>query len=161
MDIILLSASSYVEQLQWLVHEYGLLGLFLINILSASILPFPSEPSIIAFLKFFPAQEVFIAAFSGSMIGGITNYFIGLKGVHNWLVKRSPEEEAKLEKWFNKYGMFVLIAAPWIPFVGDPLLIVAGASGMELKKFLLWVSAAKIIKILAVIMFGEALYSFF
>jgi len=159
MDALFL-VSTWV-QFEWVVHNYGLFGLFLANVLSASVLPFPSEPVIIAFLNFFSVQEVFVAAFSGSLIGAISNYFIGLKGIHNWFVKRKPAEEAKLKKWFDKYGMLVLIIAPWIPFVGDPFLIVAGASGMELKKFLFWVSAGKIIKISAVIMFGEALYSLY
>jgi len=78
------------------------------------------------------------------------NYAIGIKGI-KWLVKRESEKEKKLEMWFSKYGIFVLLAVPWIPFVGDLFTIVAGSLKMDLKKFILWITIGKAIKISVVI----------
>jgi len=30
------------------------------------------------------------------------------------------------QQWFGKYGGFLLLASPWIPFAGDLVSIVAG-----------------------------------
>ncbi|OQX20646.1 MAG: hypothetical protein BWK75_04645 [Candidatus Altiarchaeales archaeon A3] len=130
--------------------EYELIGLLLGCFLSSSILPLPSEPIIIFSVKFQPVIYVFVFALIGSVGGAMLNYVIGIKGI-KWLVKREGEKEKKLEMWFSKYGIFVLLAVPWIPFVGDPLTIVAGALKMDLKKFIFWITVGKVIKISVVI----------
>lgn len=127
-------------------------------ILSASILPLPSEPSIILAAKFFNSYSVFIVAAIGGFIGAISNYYIGLKGLHNFLVKREPEKEKKAQKLLDKYGSLVLLAAPWIPFIGDPLMIVVGALRMDFKKFALLAIVARAIKTAALIFFSVSLF---
>jgi len=88
------------------------------------------------------------------------NYIIGIKGI-NWLIKRKFEDEKKLEIWFSKYGIFVLLAVPWIPFIGDPLTVVAGALKMDIKKFILWITIGKAIKISVVIYVAMSGMKFF
>ena len=141
-----------------LVNEFGLIGLFLATFLSASIVPFPSEPAIVFALTFSSAIVVFIIALSSGVLGGITNYYIGSRGFHNFLVKRSPENEKKAQKIFKKFGIIALLVAPWIPFVGDPLLVVAGMLKMNFKKFLIFSAIGKVIKIAIVIYLGQVLF---
>ncbi len=130
--------------------KYELIGLLLGCFASSSILPIPSEPLIIISTKFQPVIYVFVFALIGSVGGAMLNYAIGIKGI-KWLVKRESEKEKKLEMWFSKYGIFVLLAVPWIPFVGDLFTIVAGSLKMDLKKFILWITIGKAIKISVVI----------
>jgi len=53
------------------------------------------------------------------------------------------------------------LAVPWIPFVGDTLTIVAGALKMNIKKFILWITIAKAIKISFVIYIAMTGMKFF
>jgi len=141
------------------VEQLGLLGLFANTFLAASILPLPSEPSIVLAAGFFTPWSVFTVSVVGGVLGAITNYFIGLKGLSNFLIKRNPKSEARARSMFGKYGALVLLVAPWVPFVGDPLIIIAGALRMESKKFLLLITVARIIKTAALIFFGRYLLS--
>ncbi|MEK6954196.1 MAG: VTT domain-containing protein [Candidatus Micrarchaeota archaeon] len=129
-------------------------NLFIATILSASIVPLPSEPAIVLSLKLMGPLEVFFIAVIGSMIGSVSNYYIGYKGVHTWLAKRDPKLEKRAEGLINKYGFSMLLLAPWIPFVGDPLLIVAGALEMDFYRFFVWVLVARMFKVAALIYFG-------
>jgi len=132
--------------------EYELIGLLIVCFLSSSILPIPSEPLIILSAKLQSTSliNVFVFALIGSVCGATLNYLIGIKGIY-WIIKRKVKDEKKLEAWFNKYGVFVLLAVPWIPFIGDLLTIVAGALKMDFKKFLLWIVIGKAFKISVVI----------
>lgn len=143
------------------VEQLGLFGLFLNTLLSASILPFPAEPGILLAAKFFDVWNVFFVATIGGFIGSLTNYFIGLKGLHGFLIERKPKEEKKAQRVFEKYGSAILLAAPWIPFIGDPLMIVAGALRMDFRKFALLSLIARIIKTAALIFFSVKLFSGF
>jgi len=142
------------------IEQLGLVALFANTFLAASIVPFPSEPSIILATKFFNPESVFLVALVGGFLGNLTNYFIGLKGLHNFLVKREPGKEKRAQEIFGKYGYFALLVAPWVPFLGDPINIVAGALRMDFKKFLLVTFAARVIKTSAIVYLSAALFSF-
>jgi len=129
-------------------------NLFIATLLSASIVPLPSEPAILLSLKVMGPLEVFFIAVVGAMLGSLSNYYIGFKGVHNWLAKRDPKAERRAENLINKYGFSVLLIAPWVPFVGDPLLIVAGALEMNFYRFFVWVLVARMIKVAILLYFG-------
>src|SRR3989338_2220707 len=85
------------------IEQLGLLGLFLNTILSASIFPLPSEPSILLAANFFNIYSVFIVAVIGGFIGAVLNYYIGLKGLHNFLANREPKKEKEARKIFQKF----------------------------------------------------------
>ena len=139
---------------QGLIESYGLLGVFTATALSDSIIPIPAWPAIAGATFFFHPVLVFVFAFAGSMLGMITNYYIGLKGIHGFLVKRSPEAEKKAQKWFHKYGPLALLFLTWIPIIGDPLTIAAGALKMPFQKFLFYISLAKAWTITVIIVIG-------
>ena len=140
-----------------LLLSYGLPGLFTILFLSASITPFPSDPAIIIALNYYDVTTVFVVSLLGSIIGGLTSYYIGLKGIHNFLVKRSPKEEKKAQKFVEKWGAYILIVAPWIPFIGDPMLIVAGSLEMNFRKFIIFSSIGKTVRVLGTIFAGQTI----
>jgi membrane protein YqaA with SNARE-associated domain len=136
--------------------QLGAVGLFLICILSASIFPLPSEPAVVAALAVLSVPLVAAITFAGWMIGATINWFIGKKGIHRF-VARDKKMERKAEKWFDRWGPAILVVATWIPFIGDPLTVVAGALDMPLKRFLLWAGVARIIKVAVLVLLGKEL----
>jgi len=129
------------------VSDFGLAGLLLITFLSGSIVPLPSDPAILLALSLFNPLYVFVFAWLGLTLGAITNYFIGLKGLHNFLVKRTPGKERKGQRIMKRWGPLILIVAPFLPFIGDPLFIVAGSLKMNFKKFLIFTAVAITIRV--------------
>jgi membrane protein YqaA with SNARE-associated domain len=145
---------------QAIVEQYGLVGVFVAAALSDSIIPIPAWPAIGLAAGFLNPVLVFIFAFTGSLLGMITNYFIGLKGIHNFIARRNPKAEKKAQKWFHKYGVYALLFLTWIPIIGDPLTIAAGALEMPFKKFLFYISLAKAWTITVIIVIGYYSISF-
>ena len=141
-----------------LLQNYGLAGLFIVLFLSASLLPFPSEPILVLALKVWPLEQIFLIAIVASTLSAFINYAVGLKGIHTFLVQRDPKHEKQAEKWFKKWGWPVLLLSPWIPFVGDLIPIVAGTLAMDWKHFLVVIVAGRAIKTLAILWFGQALF---
>ncbi|HEX7515421.1 MAG TPA: VTT domain-containing protein [archaeon] len=52
----------------------------------------------------------------------------------------------RAQKWFRKYGGALLLTSPWIPFAGDLVSLVAGMENYDAPRFVIIISAAKIIK---------------
>ena len=123
------------------------IGLFLSSFLSATILPGQSEialTSLIILNNHSLSFLVFIASL-GNVLGSLLNWFIGCKlerfKKKNWF----PVTELQLKKasnWFHKYGKWSLLLS-WVPFIGDPITIVAGIFRISIMHFILIVSFAK------------------
>lgn len=108
--------------------ELGLLGLFLICFLSATIIPIASEAALIGFLVAgYDPISSFLAASIGNTLGGTTNYFLGLLGNPEKLKKRLEHKGRfeKFENWVHQYGVWLGLLS-WLPFIGDPLTIALG-----------------------------------
>lgn len=102
---------------------WGLFGLFVASLLSATVIPLASEGILLYFLiqKFDPLL-CFVIATSGNCIGGFITYWMGTK-VSNWA-------QLKTTRWIKaplirKYGAW-LAWGSWIPFIGDPILLGLG-----------------------------------
>lgn len=104
------------------MEEWGLIGCFLICFLSATIIPFPSEAAVLYFLHsgFEPLLILLVASF-GNTLGGLTNYALGYFG--RKILQRT--EQRKGENWINRFGIWSALFS-WLPFVGDPILIILG-----------------------------------
>lgn len=119
-------------------NNYGFLGVFIITLIAYSILPFPSEAGIIAASTFLNPYLVLLVAFIGSTIGIITSYIIGLNGLRKIIEKKNTKITRKAKKLFNKYGHLSILLFSWFPFIGDPLIILAGSFKMNFWKFLIY-----------------------
>src|SRR3954469_20169309 len=99
----------------------GLLGLFLASFAAATLLPFPSEAALFAYLKLEPEHMAIAvaAATIGNTLGGMTTYFIG---------RLFPEKRALNEKAIGTIRRFGAVATvlAWLPIVGDALILAAG-----------------------------------
>ena len=93
-----------------------------------------------------------MVATSGNVLGSLVNYGIGLWGsifVMNKILKISEDEYRKSEQRFHRYGVFSLLFA-WVPVVGDPLTVVAGALRVNIGVFLALVGTGKLARYIAV-----------
>jgi membrane protein YqaA with SNARE-associated domain len=90
--------------------------------LSSTIIPFPSEATVLFCLT--QNQNpvlILIIATLGNSLGGATNYYIGQFSRNRWMKKTSP----KAEQLVLKYGSYAALLA-WLPIIGDPLMLALG-----------------------------------
>lgn len=126
--------------------DWGLMGLFVVALLAATILPLGSELLLAAILLSGNHPVVAVAvATTGNVLGSCVNYGLGYwlsQGrVQKWL-RISDEEFHKAEARFNRYGLVSLCFA-WMPIIGDPITFVAGVLRASLVWFLVLVTLGK------------------
>ncbi len=130
-----------------LLINFGLPGLFLAAFLAATILPFSSE--ILLLLLIQQSGEwilPFAAASAGNILGSVVNYYLGLYGkrlLFYKIFRMKKNTVHKATERFRKYGVYSLLFA-WVPIVGDPLTVAAGAFKVRFLLFLVLVSVGKI-----------------
>jgi membrane protein YqaA with SNARE-associated domain len=115
--------------------------------LAASLFPAQSElllTSLIVSEKYSVLILLAVAS-AGNVAGSILNYYIGRYLMHFKNHKYFPIKENMLEtskKYFKKYDSKILLMA-WMPVIGDPLTVVAGAFRTNIWMFILLVSIGK------------------
>ena len=134
--------------------ELGYVGLFIASFLAATILPLSSEIvlSVLLVNELNPIILLMVATL-GNVLGAFTNYAIGYWGgnvVAEKVLKVSKEEFLKSKERFRKYGLFSLFFA-WVPIIGDPLTVVAGALKVNLLWFFILVASGKCIRYVVII----------
>jgi membrane protein YqaA with SNARE-associated domain len=114
--------------------QYGLSTVFVVSLLSATLLPMASVPVVFGLIKLNP--ELFwpaiVVATAGNTAGGIVSYWTGRLAVRAYerLAGRGPERvrsanEQRATRWLERFGPPACLLS-WLPFVGDPLCAVAG-----------------------------------
>ena len=138
-------------------QEYGIIGLFLNSLLSATAIPLPTE-ILTSALLLGGESELLVGTtlVLGSVIGGMVNYSLGFGGGKLFKkFKKSPnltnqQSDGKtkdtLKKTLKKLGWSGIFFSSWIPVFGDLILISAGAKKIELKRFLILMVTGKIFK---------------
>lgn len=124
---------------------YG--GLALNAFLAATILPASSEVTFAGLLaagKGMPLALLAIATVANT-VGSVVNWFLG-RGIDRLRHKRwfpvGPEQYERAHRWFARVGAWSLLFA-WLPIVGDPLTVVAGALRVPLWGFVVLVGIGK------------------
>lgn len=119
----------------WIAHlltllalpQYGLITLFLIAFVSATLLPLGSEPALFGLIKlnpdlFWPAIAV---ATVGNTLGGAVSWAMGW-GSHKILDRyRHSDTHLRALDWLERIGPKACLMS-WLPVFGDPLCAVAG-----------------------------------
>lgn len=135
---------AWIHQLlQWLaLPEMGLSTVFVVALVSATLLPLGSEPVVAALVSanpdlFWPA--IFVAT-AGNTLGGAISWWMGLAANQAWRqakklrqhgepVPQSMHHKSRWNRiahyWLRKYGAKACLLS-WLPVVGDPLCAVAG-----------------------------------
>lgn len=107
--------------------EVGLGTVFVVALVSATLLPMGSEPAVFALVKlnpdlFWPAVLV---ATAGNTLGGVISYGMGW-GAHAAVDKATGHPtQLKALEWLRRFGPKACLLS-WLPAVGDPLCAVAG-----------------------------------
>ena len=134
------------------VLDYG--GLFVAAFLSATILPFQSEVVLFGLLitEHYQWWLLILVASVGNTFGSAANWLLGrlLARFEDrpWFpIKRQTIKRA--EDWYHRYGRWSLLLS-WLPFIGDPLTIVAGVLREPFPVFIAIVAVAKAARYFAV-----------
>ncbi|MDP2333506.1 MAG: YqaA family protein [Reyranella sp.] len=123
-------------------------GLFAASFLAATVFPFQSEAVLVGLLLVgdFPWPMLLAVATVGNVLGAMVNWGLGRFFVHfrdrRWFPVK-PDTYAKVERWYGRYGVWSLLFA-WLPIVGDPLTVVAGALRANLPLFVVLVTVGKL-----------------
>jgi membrane protein YqaA with SNARE-associated domain len=108
--------------------KYGLSTVFVVALVSATLLPMGSEPAVFGLVKLNP--ELFwpavLVATAGNTVGGAISWWMGYgaERAYEQVAHRKPAE-LKALKWLGRFGARACLLA-WLPIVGDPLCAVAG-----------------------------------
>ena len=122
-------------------------GLFFAALIAATLLPTSSE-AVLATMLFsqnYSTPLLLALAITGNTLGSVINWLLGrylirFRG-HRYF-PFSNSQYAKAEATFQRYGMWSLLFA-WLPIVGDPLTLIAGALGTRFWPFLFLVGVGK------------------
>jgi membrane protein YqaA with SNARE-associated domain len=131
------------------LEQFGYLGVFLISYLSATLIPLVSEAAVVAVYALgFNVWLIILFSTSGSVLGSVTNYYVGRKGTDFILAryfKMEPESLVRAERFFERWGAVTLFFS-WVPFIGDPLTLVAGIAHVDFRVFIFWVTLGKLLR---------------
>lgn len=138
---------AIAHALQDLIVDLGYWGLFFLIVLESTAVPVPSL-LVMPFAGFLASQGHFsllgiLAVNSaGAMVGSSLSYWFGLAGgkrllmrYGRWILIR-PEDIARTELYFEKYGARTIFIARFLPVVRHIISIPAGIARMNLAKFL-------------------------
>ena len=136
--------------------QVGLSTVFIVSLVSATLLPIGSEFAVLALVKldpplFWPAVLV---ATVGNTIGGAISWWMGY-GVERAYerLKHQKPHEARALQWLQRFGAKACLLS-WLPAVGDPLCAVAGwlrlpfwpcVAYMAIGKFLRYVTMTAVL----------------
>ncbi len=163
--------STVAACLAWFsIPQVGLTGVFVVALVSATLLPMGSEPAVFALVKmqpelFWPAIGV---ATLGNTLGGVISWWMGrgAERAHSaWRARQRAESGPALNsspdaaplrarRWMAEWGPKACLLS-WLPVVGDPLCAAAGwlrlplgpcVVYMALGKFMRYVTATALLQ---------------
>ena len=122
-------------------------ALFVSAFTSATLLPGSSEAALLTLLTMGQANLVTLVgvATAGNVLGSLVNWALGrfLSGFrdHRWF-PIDDRSFSRASDWYGRYGVWSILLS-WLPIIGDPLTVVAGALRVDLSRFLIFVSIGK------------------
>jgi len=134
-------------------EETSLWALFTASLLAATLLPGGSEVALLAAIKMHPGLLVpaISVATVGNTLGGLSSYAIG-----RILPARTPDPSTRAGRWqlralalAQRYGSPSLLAA-WVPFIGDPLCVIAGWLRMPWLAVTIFMALGKLARYVAI-----------
>ncbi|AVP58986.1 YqaA family protein [Pulveribacter suum] len=127
--------------------QFGLVTVFLVAFVSATLLPLGSEPAVFGLIKLNPEMfwPAILVATAGNTLGGAVSWWMGLGAHKAWHAARlhaaaaptappgagmkKPRQLSRNERlvrvWLRRWGARACLLS-WLPVVGDPLCAVAG-----------------------------------
>ena len=128
------------------ISQIGYVGVFFLMLLESALIPVPSEV-IMPFSGFLVATGEFnffyalLAGTLGNLAGSVIAYYIGLSVGRNLILKYGKYvfiDEGHLDladRWFKKYGDWIIFVSRNLPAVRTYISLPAGISKMNILKF--------------------------
>jgi membrane protein YqaA with SNARE-associated domain len=136
-----------------LITRFGYAGLFAISFLAATVLPMSSEILVAVMTAFgYDVSLVVALATAGNYLGSVVNYYVGAQGARFLLARylgARADALAKARRTYGRWGSPLLLFS-WVPVIGDPLTIVAGALRVNFLVFTFWVALGKLARYVAI-----------
>ncbi|MCP5362169.1 MAG: DedA family protein [Hyphomicrobiales bacterium] len=124
-----------------------LMLLFATALVAATLLPVQSE-LVLAGLYLGGAHHwltLLLVATAGNVLGAVINWLLGRYLVHfqdrRWFPVNGKHME-RAARHYRKWGVWSLLLA-WVPFIGDPLTVIAGVFRTPFRVFVLLVTIGK------------------
>jgi len=135
------------------LHEHGLAALFLLSFVASTLIPLGSEWLLVLVLLdgADPGAAVGVATV-GNTLGACTSYAIGRWGgavLARRVFRLSEPDLERSERAYRRWGAWSLLFS-WLPFVGDPLCVVAGIFRLNVPGFVVLVFTGKAARYLVV-----------
>ena len=128
--------------------KFGLSTVFIVALISATLLPMGSEFAVIGLVKLNPAlfwPAVAVATVGNTMGGAITWWMgYGAERVYENMAHRKPAE-LKALRWLERFGPKACLLS-WLPGVGDPLCAVAGWLKMPFWPCIVYMAIGKFLR---------------
>jgi membrane protein YqaA with SNARE-associated domain len=109
--------------------QFGLSTVFVVALISATLLPMGSEPVVFGLVKlnpdlFWPAVLV---ATAGNTVGGAVTFWMGYgaERAYEGITHNHNVAHPRALRWLERFGARACLLS-WLPIVGDPLCAVAG-----------------------------------
>jgi membrane protein YqaA with SNARE-associated domain len=124
--------------------RFGLSTVFLVALISATLLPMGSEPAVFGLVKLSPELfwEAIAVATVGNALGGAVNWWIGYGAKRAYENYKHSAVQAKALAWLQRLGPKACFFA-FLPIVGDPLMSVAGWLKLPFWPCFLWGALGK------------------
>ena len=107
--------------------RYGLSTVFVVALISATLLPLGSEPAVFGLIKLNP--ELFwpaiLVATAGNTLGGAISWWMGYGAEQLYEHKTHKRYHSRALTWLEGFGPKACLMS-WLPLFGDPLCAVAG-----------------------------------
>ncbi|MCU0967761.1 MAG: DedA family protein [Rubrivivax sp.] len=108
--------------------EVGLSTVFVVSLVSATLLPMASVPVVYGLVELSPNLfwPALLVATAGNTAGGAITYWMGrgAEAAYERVAQHKPRD-ARALAWLQRWGPPACLLS-WLPFVGDPLCAVAG-----------------------------------
>lgn len=130
-------------------RSLGLLGIFLINLISSStvIIPEPAIVSVVVGGKLYSPFLVGLAAAGGAAIGNMIGYFLGRSGKHIVLNHAENKWYIWIRSKFHKYATLLIFIFALIPNpIFDAVAILAGVTEYPPVRFFFLMLIARLIR---------------
>lgn len=107
--------------------QYGLSTVFVVALVSATLVPLGSEPAVFGLIKLNPDLywQTILVATAGNALGGAVTWWMGFGAKHAYESYKHSSVQAKALAWLERLGPKACFFA-FLPAIGDPLATIAG-----------------------------------
>ncbi|MFA5598864.1 MAG: YqaA family protein [Pusillimonas sp.] len=135
--------------------QTGLAAVFLVSLVSSTLLPMGSEAVLLAYIGTVPAMAwaALAVATLGNTLGGVITFWMGRGAEALYERYATPGKPDRLTKkarqWVERWGAPVLLLS-WLPVIGDPLCAVAGWMRLPFWRSVVFIAIGKALRYLAI-----------